>query len=111
NLEAWLIKFPAQAEHPEVCAIEAVYSQCLRECGISTPDTLHFNLPNGQAAFATKRFDRLNNMRVPMQSLAAFTGANYQSPGALDYANFLRATQICTNDAREKTSAFERAVF
>lgn len=111
NLEAWLIKFPAQAEHPEVCAIEAVYSQCLRECGISTPDTLHFNLPNAQAAFATKRFDRLNNMRVPMQSLAAFTGANYQSPGALDYANFLRATQICTNDAREKTSAFERAVF
>ncbi len=22
--EAWLIKFPAQQEHPEVCAIEAV---------------------------------------------------------------------------------------
>jgi hypothetical protein len=26
--EAWLIKFPAQQEHPEVCAIEAVYAEC-----------------------------------------------------------------------------------
>lgn len=66
---------------------------------------------DGQAAFATKRFDREKGMRVPMQSLAAFTGANYQSPGALDYTNFLRATQMCTNDAREKVLAFERVVF
>lgn len=43
-------------------------------------------------------------MRVPMQSLAAFTGA-------LDYTNFLRATQYCCNDVREKAVAFERIVF
>ena len=41
----------------------------------------------------------------------AFTGADYTSPGALDYVNFLRATQLCTNDVREKAIAFERAVF
>jgi serine/threonine-protein kinase HipA len=41
----------------------------------------------------------------------AFTGADYKSPGALDYVNFLRATQMCTNDVREKAIAFERAVF
>jgi serine/threonine-protein kinase HipA len=29
----------------------------------------------------------------------------------LDYVNFLRATQMCTNDVREKALAFERAVF
>ncbi|MDE9717376.1 HipA domain-containing protein [Citrobacter cronae] len=46
-----------------------------------------------------------------MQSLAALTGANYQLPGALDYRDFLRATQICTNDVREKAKAFERVVF
>ncbi|WCG82837.1 type II toxin-antitoxin system HipA family toxin [Pectobacterium sp. A5351] len=111
GLEAWLFKFPAKQEHPEVCAIEAVYAQCLRECHIRTPDTEYFALPNGQAAFASRRFDRQNGLRVPMQSLAAFTGANYQSPGSLDYANFLRATQLCTNDVREKVLAFERVVF
>jgi serine/threonine-protein kinase HipA len=111
DLEAWLIKFPAKEEHPEVCAIEMVYAECLRRCGIQTPDTQHFNLPNGLAAFASKRFDRLDGQRVPMQSLAAFTGADYRSPGALDYVNFLRATQMCTNDVREKAIAFKRAVF
>lgn len=111
DLEAWLFKFPARQEHPEVCAIEAVYAQCLRECHIHTPDTEYFELPNGQAAFASRRFDRQNGLPIPMQSLAAFTGANYQSPGSFDYTNFLRATQLCTNDVREKELAFERVVF
>ncbi len=111
GLEAWLIKFPARLEHPEVCAIEAVYAECLRQCGIRTSQTKYFDLPNGQAAFATQRFDRQDGMRVPMQSLAAFTGANFQVPGSLDYTNFLRATQKCTNDVREKAFAFARAVF
>lgn len=111
GLEAWLIKFPAKGEHPEVCAIEMVYAECLRMCGIPTPDTQYFNLPNGLAAFATRRFDRQDGLRIPMQSLAAFTGADFQSPGVLDYVNFLRATQLCTNDVREKACAFERAVF
>lgn len=111
ELESWLVKFPAQHEHPEVCAIEAVYGECLRQCGIDAPDTAYFALPDGQAAFASKRFDRQDGMRVPMQSLAAFTGANYQVAGSLDYVNFLRATHLCTNDIREKTRAFERVLF
>ncbi|WP_271408097.1 type II toxin-antitoxin system HipA family toxin [Pseudomonas sp. Q1-7] len=111
GLEAWLIKFPAAREHPEVCAVEAVYAHCLRECAIDTADTEHFELPNGQAAFATRRFDRQKGMRVPMQSLAAFTGADFRAAGALDYTNFLRATQFCCNDVREKAVAFERIVF
>lgn len=111
GFEAWLVKFPAQREHPEVCAIEAVYAECLRRCEIDTPQTAWFPLPDGQAAFASKRFDRHDGLRVPMQSLAAFTGANYQLAGSLDYVNFLRATQICTNDVREKVRAFARVVF
>lgn len=111
GFEAWLVKFPAQHEHPEVCAIEGVYAECLRRCGIQTPDTQHFNLPNGMAAFASRRFDRQDGLRVPMQSLAAFTGADYRTPGVLDYVNFLRATQLCANDVREKGVAFQRAVF
>lgn len=109
--ESWLIKFPARDEHAEVCAIEAAYAECLRQCAISTPDTAYFSLSGGQTAFATRRFDRSQEMRIPMQSLAALTGANYQVPGALDYRDFLRATQICTNDVREKAKAFERVVF
>ena len=88
-----------------------VYAACLRKCGIDTSDTQYFSLPDGLAAFASKRFDRQEGLRIPMQSLAAFTGADYRSPGVLDYVNFLRATQMCTNDVREMAVAFERAVF
>lgn len=88
-----------------------IYAHCLRECGIPTSETEYFELPNGLSAFATKRFDRHLGMRVPMQSLAAFTGADYQIAGSLDYTSFLRATQICTNDVSEKIRAFERVVF
>lgn len=111
GFEAWLVKFPAKEEHPEVCAIEMVYAECLRRCDIETPDTQYFSLPKGLAAFASKRFDRQNGLRVPMQSLAAFTGADYRTPGVLDYVSFLRATQICTNDVREMSRAFKRALF
>ncbi|EOA02192.1 serine kinase HipA [Herbaspirillum frisingense GSF30] len=111
GFEAWLVKFPARDEHPEVCAIEMVYAHCLRLCGIDTPDTHYFTLPNAMAAFASKRFDRVDGMRVPMQSLAAFTGADYRTPGALDYVNFMRATRLCTNDVREMALAYTRAVF
>ena len=88
-----------------------VYAECLRLCGIQTPDTEYFTLPNGLAAFASKRFDRQDGLRIPMQSLAAFTGADYRAPGALDYVTFLRATRLCTRDVREMALAFERAVF
>lgn len=109
--EDWLIKFPAAQENAEVCAIEYVYAESLRTCGIATPDTQHFILSNGLAAFASKRFDRQGNIKIPMQSLASFTGADFRSPGSLDYATFLRATEMCTNDVHEKKFAFERAVF
>lgn len=111
GLEAWMVKFPAQHEHPEVCAIEAVYADSLRQCGIETPPTGYSELPDSHAAFATRRFDRQGQMRVPMQSLAAFTGADFRTPGALDYASFLHAIQICTHDVREEAAAFRRVVF
>ncbi|WP_033479991.1 type II toxin-antitoxin system HipA family toxin [Xanthomonas citri] len=111
ELEPWLVKFPANQEHPEVCAIEDAYAACLRQCKIATPQTNYFFLPGGGTAFASKRFDRVNGMKVPMQSLAAFAGADFRQPGSLDYVNFLRATQKCTLDLSQRVLAFERAVF
>ncbi len=68
-------------------------------------------MPNGLTAFASKRFDRQNGIRIPMQSLAAYTGADYKVQCSLDYRNFLRATLMCTQDVRERMQAFKRAVF
>ena len=47
----WLIKFPAQTEHAEVCAIEALYADLVRASGIDMPDTRYFDLGQSGAAF------------------------------------------------------------
>src|SRR5699024_12846166 len=87
------------------------YSHCLSLCGIETPESQYISLPEGMAAFASKRFDRQGNLRIPMQTLAAFTGANFQVPGSLDYKSFLRASFACTHDASQQKLAFERIVY
>lgn len=109
--QAWLIKFPAVDEPAEVCAIEQVYAHCLALCGIDVPVTEYVPLPEGRAAFASKRFDRQNGQRIPMQTLAAFTGADYRTPGSLDYKSFLRATFACTHDITQQQNAFAHIVF
>lgn len=109
--EPWLIKFPARDEHIEVCALEELYAHLGRMCGIDTPECKFIPLSKSLSAFATKRFDRSNGMRVPTLSLAALSGANFRMPGSFSYKDFLRATWIHTKDMQEVLKAFQLAVF
>ena len=52
--EPWLVKFQGQTEHPEVCAVENVYAQMARECGIRMGPTEHFPLGPKLAAFRSE---------------------------------------------------------
>jgi serine/threonine-protein kinase HipA len=110
---AWLVKFPAQSEKSEVCAVEEFYARLARQGGMAMPDSMFLDLGR-HAAFAVKRFDRVKapaeELRVPQQSLAAFLHADYRLP-SLDYETVLLATQRITADYRETLKAFERCVF
>lgn len=108
--QAWLIKFQAQGEHKEVCAIEDLYATMARECGLDMPETHYFDLGPNLAAFGARRFDIEDRMRVPMMTLAGLLHANFRHP-QVDYLTFLRATSFLTRDVRELEKAFERAVF
>ena len=66
----WLVKFPAQHEHKEVCAIEQLYADLARDCGLEMPESRWFNLGPELAAFGVARFDREEGQRVPVHSLA-----------------------------------------
>jgi serine/threonine-protein kinase HipA len=108
---AWLVKFQALGEHKEVCAIEALYAQLARACGLDVPATQVFDLSPQQAALGIERFDRAHGQRVPLHSLAGFLHADFSLPSAVDYTTFLRATRMLTRDEREVQKGFERAVF
>lgn len=108
--QPWLIKFPAQSETKESCAVEKLYADLLSACGIETPPTRFFDLDSRRGAFGTKRFDREEEKRVPTQTLAGLLHADHRVPST-DALSFLRATRFLTQDEREVKKAFERCVF
>jgi serine/threonine-protein kinase HipA len=106
----WLIKFQAQHEHKEVCAVETLYAELAGACGIQIPATKYFDLGPALAAFGIERFDRDDGMRVPMHTAAGALDANFRVP-SLDYTTLLRLTRFMSRDEREVLKAFERCVF
>ncbi|MGE4242144.1 type II toxin-antitoxin system HipA family toxin [Ramlibacter sp.] len=108
--QPWLVKFPARAEHKEVCAIEFAYTRLARECGIEFPESRVFDLSRDLAAFGVARFDREDGMRVPVHSAAGALNADFRLP-SLDYRALLRATHFFTRDEQEVRKAYARCVF
>jgi serine/threonine-protein kinase HipA len=109
--EPWLVKFQAQSEHKEVCALEALYAQLARACGLDMPATQYFDLARKLAGFGAVRFDVAAGYRVPVHTLAGILHADFRVPSAVDYTTFLRVTRFITHDEREVKKVFERAVF
>lgn len=107
----WLVKFPAQGEHKEVCAIEQMYAELARDCGLEMPASTWFDLSSKLAAFGVARFDREQGLRVPVHSLAGLLQVDFRLPGSADYTALLRATRLLTRDEREVQKAYARAVF
>jgi serine/threonine-protein kinase HipA len=106
----WLVKFQAQGETKEACAIETLYAKLAGDCELDMPTTRYFDLNTKLAGFGIERFDRRQGMRVPMLSLAALLDDNFRLPSR-DYEVFLKATRALTKDEREVKKAFERCVF
>jgi serine/threonine-protein kinase HipA len=106
----WLVKFPAQYEHKEVCAVEAMYGAIAAACELRMPATGYFDLGPALSAFGVERFDRSNGMRVPMHTAAGVAHTDFRVP-QMDYITLLRLTQFMTRDAREVQQAFDRCVF
>lgn len=105
-----LVKFPAQDEHKEVCAIETLYCSLAQKSGLSVPACHFFDLDKHNSAFAIERFDRAGAKRVPMHTAAGAAHVDFRIP-QLDYISLLRLTKFITKDMREVLHAYERCVF
>lgn len=110
----WLMKFPAESEHREVCAIEELYARVARHGGMDMPRSRFFDLGTKYSAFGVERFDRVvkgkQTIRVPIMSMSAYLQADHRLP-SLDYETVLLATLQLTGDQREVVKAFERCIF
>ncbi|MBE0475026.1 type II toxin-antitoxin system HipA family toxin [Rhodoferax sp.] len=107
----WLVKFHAQDEHKEACAIEHLYARLARACQLNMPQTAYFDLDKKLAAFGIERFDVQDGMRVPVHTLAGALHADFRSAGAVDYATFMRLVRLFTRNDQAVQQAYERCVF
>jgi serine/threonine-protein kinase HipA len=110
----WLMKFPAESEHREVCAIEELYARVARKGGMDMPRSRCFDLGTKYSAFGVERFDRVVRdkqvIRVPIMSMSAYLQTDHRLP-SLDYETILLATLQITGDQREVVKAFARCIF
>ncbi len=109
--QPWIVKFQAAGEHKEVCALEDLYAQLARNCGLDMPDTRYFDLNKNLSAFGAARFDIEGGLRVPVHTLAGALHADFRIPSSIDYTTLLRATLAFTKSEKEVKKAYACAVF
>jgi len=116
--EYWLLKFDGVSkngdhnlEDPiEYTKIEYAYSLMAKDAGIVMSDCRLWE-ENGRYHFLTKRFDRIGNRKLHMQTLGALAHIDYNLPGIFGYEETASIIRQMTNTSSEVEELFRRMVF
>ena len=107
---AWIVKFPAPGDPPDIGAIEASYAAMAGLAGLEMSPFRLLPAREGSGYFAARRFDRPSaGQRLHLVSLGGVLGVAPLLPSS--YETLLRATWAITRDVRAVKSAFRRMVF
>jgi serine/threonine-protein kinase HipA len=108
--QPWIVKFPNGQDGLDAGAIEYVYALMAKAAGITMPDIHLFTGKRGAGYFAIKRFDREENRRYHMHTVAGLLHSDFRIP-SLDYEDLLALTSMLTGDVREVKKMYQLAVF
>jgi serine/threonine-protein kinase HipA len=107
---AWIVKFAAPNDLPDIGPIEAAYAAMAKAAGVEMSEHRLLPAKSGPGYFATRRFDRPGpGRRLHMVSLGGAIEAPWTQPSSYDL--FLRATQAIARHAGDVAAAFRRMVF
>lgn len=108
--EAWIVKFAATNDPPDIGPIEAAYAAMAVAAGLAMAPYRLLPSKTGPGYFATRRFDRpAPGRRLHMVSLSGAVEAPWRTPSSYDL--FMRATAAITRHADDLHAAFRRMVF
>ena len=113
NYKHYLIKFDIQNDKgfsSDYTKLEYIYMSMAKEVGINIPDIElleHGNLSH----FLIKRFDRVNNKRVHLHSVAGLTHSNFNLPMHYSYDELFRLTRYLTGSQQDVIEQYRRMVF
>lgn len=116
--EYWLMKFDGvnkNGDHGledaiEYTRIEYAYYLMAKDSGICMNECRLFE-ENGRYHFMTKRFDRIQDQKLHMQTLAALAHIDYNLPGQTGYEEAAQITMQLTNSVADVTELYRRMVF
>lgn len=108
--EHWIIKFAANEDAKDIANTELAYYKMALASGIEISECRVFNSDSGNSYFGTKRFDRVENDKLHMLSVAGLLHDNYEH-STLDYGNLIFQAKKLTNSAQAAEQMFRRAVF
>lgn len=97
NGEEWIIKFNTKTDGINQGKMEYDYYLCAIDCGINMMEAKLLPSKISEGYFATKRFDRGENKKVHMISVAALLELDFGAP-SLDYHSLMKLTKILTNN-------------
>ncbi|MEI6267699.1 MAG: type II toxin-antitoxin system HipA family toxin [Methylococcaceae bacterium] len=108
DYQAWIIKFHASQDKDEGL-IEEAYARMLRLAHINMPST-QLLAAKDKYYFSVKRFDRINNQRLHVHSLAGLSHANFRIPD-FDYEKLLRLTVMLTKNTDDAIQVYRQMIF
>ena len=116
--EYWLMKFDGvnkNGDHGledaiEYTRIEYAYYLMAKDSGICMNECRLFE-EKGRYHFMTKRFDRMQDQKLHMQTLAALAHIDYNLPGQTGYEEAAQITMQLTNSVADVTELYRRMVF
>ncbi len=114
--EHWLLKFDGVGEDRALGGaegygrIEYTYYEMAQEAKIDMSEC-DLLLENDRAHFMTKRFDRINNHKLHMQSFCAIDHRDFNIPYTVEYDSIFRIALILGVGYRGKEQLFRRMVF
>ena len=94
----------------EYTRIEYAYSLMAKDSGIVMNDCRLWE-ENGRYHFMTKRFDRIGNKKIHMQTLAALAHVDYNIPGLSSYEEAAGIAMTLTGKKSDTEELFRRMVF
>ncbi len=114
--EHWLLKFDGVGEDSELGGsegygrIEYIYYLMAKEAGIkmSKCDLLE---DGERAHFMTKRFDRIGNEKLHMQSFCAIAHQDFNQPYVTEYSTLMRVAQQLNLGKSDLNQIYKRMVF
>lgn len=102
----WIVKYRASNDPQNMGELEYNYSLLAKKCGLEMPETILLE----DKYFATERFDRKNNKKFHVVSVAGLLNADYQTP-CIDYLQIFQLCLHITNSWVEMWKLFRLMTF